>query len=348
MQELPLPLPGRLQETLRELLLEHSPVGATDGMLRLLQNKLAPWPVRQSVTARGNLIVSLGEGDPKRAIAAHMDTLGAMVQYILPSGRLELTPLGSWSARFAEGARATIWCDNGERIRGTVLHKYASGHAWSEAVDTQPVNWEQVEFRPDIVTHSAEDSRGAGISPGQIVALDVDPEFTETGFLVSRYLDNKVAIACALECLSLLHENGLAPIVPFCFAFTNAEEVGHGAGTSLSRSVDDLISVDIAPVAANQHSSEFHATLGYKDAAGPHSQSLLAELETLAQIHEVPYVRDVFRHYHSDGSSVKNAGYDTRTALLGFGTDSTHGYERTHMTSVMAVTRLMLAWMLRR
>ena len=340
---LPRPNLERLRATLDELLAIDSPTGYTADMEAEMRKRLAGFDVQVDTGHRGNVLATLGQGEPRRALAAHLDTLGAMVQQIRPNGRLELTPLGTWSARFAEGARATV-VTTGGHIRGTVLPLLSSGHAYNDDVDTQPVSWSQVELRLDLPTNSSAESQAAGIQPGDIVTIDPQPEFLSNGYLVSRFLDNKAAIACVLEMLYLMQEHGLQAAIPTCLAFTNAEEVGQGAGNCLPRTVTDLVSVDIAPVAPNQSSTEHHATLGFKDQSGPHHRGLLETLETLAQRHDIPTVRDVFRHYHSDCSSIQKAGYDTRTALLGFGTDSTHGYERTHMDSLVAVTRLMLAW----
>ncbi|MEX1056840.1 MAG: M20/M25/M40 family metallo-hydrolase, partial [Natronospirillum sp.] len=218
--------------------------------------------------------------------------------------------------------------------------------AYHEAVDTQPVGWSELELRLDIPTASAAETQAAGVQLGNTVSVDPQPECLPNGYLVSRFLDNKAALACCLEVLTLLQDQGLTPVEPICFAFTNAEEVGHGAGTALPPSVNELISVDIAPVSANQNSQEDRVTLGFKDASGPYDQSLLKALEALAQRHNIPYVRDVFRHYHSDCSSALKAGLDVRTALIGFGTDSTHGYERTHINSLIGVTQLLLAYTL--
>lgn len=339
------PQPDRLRKTLLDLLTVASPTGDTDAMAEFMRQRLAPFAVRVSTSTRGNVSAVLGDGEPTRALAAHMDTLGAMVQAIRPDGRLELTPLGTWSARFAEGARVTVktgWSD----IRGTVLPLLSSGHAYSNEVDTQPVSWSNVTLRLDIPTESAAETQAAGVQCGDIVTVDPQPEFLPNGYLVSRFLDNKAAIACCLEALALLKESARVPKIPVCFAFTNAEEIGYGAGTALPQTIRELISVDIAPVAPNQNSHEHCATLGFKDASGPHSRILLRRLEQLARRQNIPCVRDVFRHYHSDCSSTLAAGYDTRTALLGFGTDSTHGYERTHINSLLAVTELMVAWVL--
>ncbi|MHA7879296.1 MAG: zinc-binding metallopeptidase family protein [Saccharospirillum sp.] len=343
---MPLPQPdaNRIRQTLHDLLRIDSPTGDTWAMEAEVQRRLAAFDVTVSKTERGNILARHGE-QPVRAIAAHLDTLGAMVQSIWPNGRLELTPLGTWSARFAEGARVTVKSGRGP-IRGTILPRLSSGHAYNTAVDDQPVGWEQLALRLDAHTHSADQTRALGVQPGDIVCIDPQPEFTDTGYCVSRFLDNKATIACTLEMLHLLETHSLAPALPFLLAYTNAEEVGLGAGTALPTGLSELVSVDIAPVAANQNGSERQVSIGFKDALGPHDRRLLAHLTDLAQHHDIDAVPDVFRHYHSDCSSTLHAGYDVRTALLGFGTDSTHGYERTHIDSLVALTQMLVAYVL--
>jgi hypothetical protein len=56
--------------------------------------------------------------------------------------------------------------------------------------------------------------------------------------------------------------------------------------------------------------------------------------------------RDLFRYYFSDAHSAVTSGNDIRTALLAFGCDATHGYERTHIDSLAALSKLLSAYML--
>ncbi|MEZ0199251.1 osmoprotectant NAGGN system M42 family peptidase, partial [Pseudomonas qingdaonensis] len=44
--------------------------------------------------------------------------------------------------------------------------------------------------------------------------------------------------------------------------------------------------------------------------------------------------------------SAVTAGHDIRTALVAFGCDATHGYERTHIDSLAALSRLLSAYLL--
>ena len=118
-----------LKEQLRALLSIDSPTGFTDTVVRHTAKELERLGLKPELTRRGAIrAVSSGKGsDGARAIIAHLDTLGAQVKLVKPNGRLELVPIGNWSARFAEGARANLY--SGEKtFRGTVLPLKASGH----------------------------------------------------------------------------------------------------------------------------------------------------------------------------------------------------------------------------
>src|SRR5690606_35993977 len=121
-----------------------------------------------------------------RAVIAHLDTLGAQVKLVKDNGRLELVPIGHWSARFAEGGRVTIYTERGS-FRGSVLPLKASGHTFNDEVDTAPVGWQHVELRIDALTPSREDTLALGIDVGAFVAFDTNAEFLENGFISSRH-----------------------------------------------------------------------------------------------------------------------------------------------------------------
>src|SRR3546814_20685626 len=94
------------------------------------------------------LIELPGKRDPDRAVVVHADTIGAMVRAIRPAGRLDLVPIGTWSARFAEGGRVTVFTEEPAGIlTGTALPCQASGHAFGEQNDKQPANWVHPEVR---------------------------------------------------------------------------------------------------------------------------------------------------------------------------------------------------------
>ena len=140
-----------LCDRLAKLLAIPSPTGYTDNVVRHCAAELDRLGIPFEVTRRGAIRARLrGKASrPARAIAAHLDTLGAQVRRIKKNGRLELVPIGHWNARFAEGARCTIFTEAGQSTRGTILPLKASGHTFNEEIDTQPAGWDYVELRVD-------------------------------------------------------------------------------------------------------------------------------------------------------------------------------------------------------
>jgi putative aminopeptidase FrvX len=127
--------------------------------------------------------------------------------------------------------------------------------------------------------------------------------------------------------------------------FTLTEEVGSGARAVIESHVSEVIGVDIGPVAPGQGASERGVTIPLMDSAGPHDYHLTRRLLGLCREFGIPSSRDVFRFYHSDASAAVNAGRDVRTALLCFGADASHGYERTHMSVLTHLAELLSLYM---
>jgi len=334
-----------LKARLADLLNTPSPTGYTDEAVWLLCRELERLGLDYEMTRRGALRARLPGRTPKpaRAIVAHVDTLGAQVKQVKANGRLELVAIGHWSSRFAEGARATIFSESGP-YRGTILPLKASGHTFNEEVDTQPVNWAQVELRIDAVTHGREDTLALGVDVGDIVAIDPQPEFIDTGFIVSRHLDDKAGVATLLAALECMIREDLKPTVDTWWLFTIAEEVGLGASSVLIPDVAAMVTVDNGTTAPGQNSSEFGVTIAMADQTGPFDWHLSRKLVQLARDHDIPHQKDVFRYYRSDSASALEAGADIRTALVTFGIDASHGYERIHESALEDLSRLLIAY----
>ncbi|NSX32160.1 osmoprotectant NAGGN system M42 family peptidase [Brevundimonas vesicularis] len=334
-----------LKARLANLLNTPSPTGYTDEAVWLLCRELERLGLDYEMTRRGALRARLPGRTPKpaRAIVAHVDTLGAQVKQVKGNGRLELVAIGHWSSRFAEGARATIFSESGP-YRGTILPLKASGHTFNEEVDTQPVNWAQVELRIDAVTHGREDTLALSVDVGDIVAIDPQPEFIDTGFIVSRHLDDKAGVATLLAALECMIREDRTPTVDTWWLFTIAEEVGLGASSVLIPDVAAMVTVDNGTTAPGQNSSEFGVTIAMADQTGPFDWHLSRKLVQLARDHDIPHQKDVFRYYRSDSASALEAGADIRTALLTFGIDASHGYERIHESALEDLSRLLIAY----
>lgn len=335
-----------LLTTLKELLAIPSPSGYTDHVVHYTAEILHKLDIPYELTRRGAIRADI-YGDvksPDRAIVGHLDTLGAMVKSLKDNGRLGVIPIGFWSSRFAESCRVTIFSEN-EKRRGTILPLKASGHTFNEEIDKQPVNWETVEIRVDEKLQSMREILEAGIRVGDFVAIDPNSEFMENGYIVSRHLDNKAGVACILAAAEAIKRQKVPIPVNCHLLFTIFEEVGSGASAVLHGDVAEMVSVDNATPAPGQNSIEDGVTICIMDSSGPFDYHLTRKLVQLCTKGNIRFSRDIFKYYRTDAASAIEAGNDIRTALVCFGADASHGYERTHTDSLLGLSRLLGMYM---
>ncbi len=335
---------SHLLERLLALLAIPSPSGYTDEIVHAVTGMLRELGVAHELTRRGAIRAMLPgrERQPARAVIAHLDTLGAQVKALKANGRLAVVPVGHWSARFAEGARVRIFTTRGA-WRGTILPLKASGHAFNEEVDTQPSSWDNLELRVDGMFFSSSDLEKAGFAIGDFVAVDPAPEVVN-GFINARHLDDKAGVAAMLAALKALVDARVRPPVDSYFLFSIAEEVGIGASSVLHGDIAAMVTIDNGTVAPGQASREFGVTIAMADQTGPFDYHLTQKLIRLCEEHGIAFARDIFRYYRSDSASALEAGNDIRTALVTFGVDASHGWERTHLDALTSVARLIAAY----
>ncbi|NYZ11096.1 osmoprotectant NAGGN system M42 family peptidase [Azospirillum sp. RWY-5-1] len=331
---------------LRRLLEIPSPTGYTDEIVHFCGQELRRLGIPFELTRRGAIRADIPgqQSRPDRAIVAHVDTLGAMVKMLKPNGRLELVSIGTWSARFAEGARCTIFTDRGS-YRGTILPLKASGHTFNTEIDTQPVAWDNVELRVDAVCSSEVDLVRHGFNIGDFVAIDPQPEFTGTGFINSRHLDDKAGVAVMFAAAKAVLDARVPLPVDCHLLLTISEEVGSGASAVLHQDVTEMVTIDNATPAPGQNSRESGVTVAMADSTGPFDYHLTQKLLRLCREHDIRHQRDIFRYYRCDSAAAIEAGNDIRTALVCFGVDSSHGYERTHVNALRSLAELIALYM---
>jgi len=334
-----------LRDVLSRLLAVSSPTGYTDEIVRVVCGELERLAIPFSVTRRG-AILALYRGaqeEGARAIVSHLDTLGATVKRIKDNGRLELVPIGTWSARSGETTRCTLFTDQGS-FRGTILPLKASGHTFGDEIDTQGVGWDHVELRIDADAHDLESAQALGINVGDTVAVDPGTEFLDNGYIVSRHLDDKAGCAALLAAMKAMKDSKAEVPVDIHFIFTVTEEVGSGASSVLLDHVVAMVSIDNGATAPGQNSAETGVTIGMADSVGPFDYHLTRKLIRLCESEDIPFQRDVFRYYRSDSASALEGGADVRTALITFGVDASHSYERIHMNALELIARLVCAY----
>lgn len=334
-----------LRQRLLEMLAVPSPTGFTNELSRYVCTELGKIGIDHELTRRGTIIAHVPGKDHQssRAVVNHLDTIGAVVTELKSNGRLGLSPLGTWSSRFAEGGRVTVFTRDGA-FRGQVLPLLASGHAFDQQIDSLPISWNHVELRLNEHCDSRPALHKLGLRSGDFVAFDADPEVSDSGYVCARHLDNKAGASALLTALKWIRESDTTPALDFLAVFTITEEVGTGASASLPAEVIEFVGIDVGPVAPGQNAQETGVTLCAQDTSGPFDRHLLEKLKSLCRAAGIEYQVDLFRYYYSDANSAVRAGHDVRDALITFGTDATHGYERTHLNSLESVARLVTAY----
>ncbi len=323
-----------------------SPSGYTDRAVHLACDELEKLGVEFELTRRGAIRATLPgrQTSPDRALVAHLDTLGAMVKLLKPNGRTQLVPVGHWNARFAEGARGTLFSSRGP-YRGTILPLKASGHTYGPEVDSQPSSWDNLEFRLDEKSYAERDLMRLGVHVGDFIAIDTVTEIHENGYINSRHLDDKAGVAVMFGLAESLVKHQVQLPMDCHLLLTISEEVGSGASAVLHQDVAEMVSIDNGTTAPGQNSCEFGVTLAMADMTGPFDYHLTQRLIHLCQEFEIAHQRDVFRYYRSDSASALEAGNDLRTALVCFGIDGSHGYERVHWNALESLIKLLMVYL---
>jgi len=337
-----------LLEQLKKLLLTPSPSGMTDEIVRHTCGELDRLGIRYELTRRGAIRATIPgkRRSPRRAVAAHLDTLGAMVKSLKRNGRMRIVPIGHWNARFAEGARVQVHIDDGKTFPGTILPLKASGHTYNEEVDTQPSAWSNLELRIDHPCSSIDELWDVGFRVGNFVSVEAMPEILDNGFVNSRHLDDKSGVASILAAAKAIKDAGVTPEVDCHLLFTISEEVGVGASHVLHGDVAEMVSVDNGTIAPGQNTCDFGVTIAMMDSTGPFDRHLTKHLIDLCIRHEIEFSRDVFLYYRSDAAAALEAGNDIRTGLVCFALDASHGWERTHARSLSALANLLANYIL--
>jgi putative aminopeptidase FrvX len=337
-----------LTQILMKLLNTPSPTGFAERAIDYVRAELASLsPLHMETTKKGALIVKIPgkTDDAPRVVAAHVDTLGAMVKEIKPNGRLKITQIGSYSWNSIEGEGCRVITANKGEIRGSILLTHASVHVHGTAVSETKRNEDSIEVRLDAKTASINETLALGIEVGDFISLDPRAELTN-GFVRSRHLDDKAGAACLMAGIKTIHDQHLELTHTTYFLFSVYEESGHGAAGGILPEVEEFLTVDMAAVGEGQNSDEFHATICVKDSAGPYHHGLSSRLRKLAEENNIPYKTDIYPHYSSDGQGYWQAGGEAAVALIGPGVDASHNYERTHQEALMATTQWILAYLM--
>lgn len=326
-----------------------SPAGYTKNAINELEKDFKVMGVETKKTKKGALIATLegNNDDEHRIISAHIDTLGAMVKEILPNGRLRYHRIGGGSFGAIEGENCNIITRKEKLIRGSVVPNIASTHIYGQEGANALRSEKNMEIRIDERVSCKEDVKNLGINVGDFIALDTRLEITESGFIKSRYIDNKLAVAIVLEICRYFIGNGLKPEYTTEFYISNYEEVGHGVSL-ISDKVFEILAIDVGIVGQGQESNEYSVSICAKDKKTPYDFEFRNRLVDICEEEKIDYKVDVFNFYSSDGTQAMHQGKDVNFATLGPAVDSSHHYERTHMDSLVNTIELLIKYLLKK
>ena len=317
------------------LLAIDSPTGFTEKAACWVRDAFSALGYDARRTAKGGVLIDLGGKDDQDALLleAHTDTLGGMIAEIKGSGRLRLTNLGGMRPENGETENVRVYARDGRVYEGTLQLINASVHVNGAYGDIKR-SWDSVEVLLDEDVKSAEDVRALGLEVGDIVCFDPRTRLTPSGYLKSRFLDDKLSVGILLAFARYLKDTGAVPQRKVYVHVTVYEEVGHGGAASVPAGVTEAISVDMGCVGEGLRCTERQVSLCAKDSGGPYSYEVLGKLIDAAQREGADYAVDVYPHYGSDVEATLSAGHDLRHGLIGAGVYASHGYERSHADGV--------------
>ena len=332
-----------IKEQLYTLTSIPSPSSFTEKVTDYLLSELSSLGYSPERSNKGNVFVTLGGSGSPLVLAAHVDTLGAMVRSIKENGRLRPTTIGGHQWSTADGENCTIHTRDGRVYTGVVLNKEPSSHVADQKTELIEEN---MEILLDENVDSDQDTLALGIQTGDIIAMDPRTVVTESGYIKSRFLDDKLSAAILLGLARAVHEDAWKLNRKVSLLFTVYEEVGHG-GSVVPDDTEEMISVDMGCVGSDLGCTERMVSICAKDSGGPYNYDLIMALSNLAKEKKLDYAIDIYPHYGSDVETTLRAGYDIRHGLIGPGVYASHNYERSHMDGVHNTFELLKAYITR-
>lgn len=329
---------------LEKLLSIPSPTGYTKEVCDYLTEQLKNLGFAPYSLHKGGVICALNEGENALMLAAHVDTLGAMVKTVKGNGALMVTPLGGLTAANVETETAWVITREGKKYEGTFQIENASTHVNREAGTVTRSFDSTLELLLDEKVYSKEDTKKLGIETGDFVAVNPRFTITESGFIKSRFLDDKASAAVLLTLAKAVSE-GLNLNRKVYIMFTVYEEVGHGAAAGIPEDVKDMISVDMGCVGAGLNCKETQVSICSKDSSGPYNYDVVNDLVNAGKKAGVDYALDIYPFYGSDVDVSLKAGFDIRHGLIGPGVYASHGYERSHVDGLVNTYRLLAEYL---
>lgn len=337
-------------DQLEKLIAIPSPSGFTSHVSDYVFSELQALGLKPEKTIKGGVVVQLAGDKADKGplvLSAHLDTLGAMVMTVKENGRLKVSPIGGLSPNNTETENVVIWTRDGKEYTGTFQLENPAVHVnkeYNEKVRT----FNNMEVVIDALVKNKEDVLALGINSGDLITFDPRYNLSPTGYIKSRFLDDKLACAILLALAKALAIEDVLANRKLYLYFTVFEEVGHGAGGFVPKDAEEILAVDMGCVGEGLNCDETMVSIGAMDSRGPFNQSVVDQLVDLAKAGGLNYCVDIYPYYNSDADLAVNAGYEMAHGVLGPGVAASHGYERSHIDGLSNTFDLLYAYVTKR
>jgi putative aminopeptidase FrvX len=324
-----------------EILKIHSPSGFCKKIIERIEEETLKYDLKFERTKKGNGIITIPGENPDYTIglSVHVDTLGAMVRSISGNGDIKFTSIGGPIWATVDGEYCTIITREGKEFTGTFLSTSPAAHVYKDS-GTKDRKPENMYVRLDEVVKKKEDVTDLGIAVGDFICIDTKTQITDSGFVKSRFLDDKINVASIFGLIEYLKTNNVTPRCNIKVIISTYEEVGHGS-SYIPADIDELIAIDMGCIGSDLTCTEYDVSICAKDSSGPYDYDMVSKFIELAKAGELNHAVDIYPYYGSDVSAALAGGNDIRGALIGPGVHASHGMERTHYDGIEATIKLI-------
>ena len=329
-----------------EVFLCDSPTGYTNGIIKVIERYIKQYGYDYKILNNGALEVFIKGNDSSKLVAtsAHCDTLGLMVRSIKSNGKLALTCLGGPVTPTLDGEYCTIYTRDNKKYSGTILSTSPAAHVFNDA-NSKSRSIDNLEVRLDEIVNNVDDVKKLGIENGDIVCYNPKYLVTDTGFLKTRFIDDKASVVILLMLLDYTSKNKIQFKYDTKIYFVVYEEVGHGA-SMVDKNISEFVTLDMGCVGLDLAGNEYAVSICAKDSSGPYDYDLTTKLINLAKENKLNYTVDIFPYYGSDIGAASRAGVDFKGALIGSGVSASHGMERTHIHGIENTLKLIYLYLI--
>lgn len=328
----------------KRLLAIDSPTGYCKEAIAFVEAEAKSLGFVTTKNEKGNLLIHVaGSSERTIGLSGHVDTLGLMVRSIKDDGTLSFINVGSPIVPTLDGEYCRIITRDNTIYTGTILSNYSSMHVHEKASNAER-KCDTMHVRLDAIVKNKEDVQKLGITNGDYIAIDPKTTITDTGFIKSRFLDDKISVACLFGVLKIIKEQKIELKDNLTVIISTYEEVGHGS-SHIPSDIKELISIDMGCIGEDLACTEYDVSICAKDSSGPYDYDIISKLISLAKEADLDYAIDIYPFYGSDTSAALRGGNDIKGALIGPGVHASHGMERTHYQALENTVKLIISYL---